>query len=56
MPFAATWVDLETIILGEISHKKKDKYHITSYDITYMWNLKHWYKVTYLQTEIELQM
>ena len=27
-PFAATWVDLETIILSEIS--QKDKYHMIS--------------------------
>ena len=36
MPFAATWMDLEMIILSEISQKEKDKYHV----ITYMWNLK----------------
>ena len=28
MPFAATWMDLETVILSEISQKEKDKYHI----------------------------
>ena len=37
MPFAATWMDLEIIILSEISQKEKDKYC----DITYMWNLKY---------------
>ena len=26
MPFAATWMDLEIIILSEISHKEKDKH------------------------------
>ena len=25
MPFAATWMDLEIIILGEASQKEKDK-------------------------------
>ena len=25
-PFAATWMDLEIIILSEVSHKEKDKY------------------------------
>ena len=30
MPFAATWIDLETIIQSEISQKEKDKYHIIS--------------------------
>ena len=33
MPFAATWMVLETLILSEISHKEKDKY---PYDITYL--------------------
>ena len=31
MPFAATWMDLEIIILSEVSQTAKDKY---------MWNLK----------------
>ena len=28
MPFAATWMDLEIIILSELSQTEKDKYHI----------------------------
>ena len=28
MPFAATWMDLEIIILNEVSHTEKDKYHM----------------------------
>ena len=36
MPFAATWMKLEIIILSEVSQKEKDKYHII-----YMWNLKY---------------
>ena len=36
MPFAATWIHLEIILLSEVSQTKKDKYH----DIAYMWNLK----------------
>ena len=28
MPFAATWVDLEIIILSEVSQTEKDKYII----------------------------
>ena len=28
MPFAATWIELEIIILSEVSHKEKDKYHM----------------------------
>ena len=28
MPFAAMWMDLETIILSEASHTEKDKCHL----------------------------
>ena len=28
MPFAATWVDLETVVLREVSQSEKDKYHM----------------------------
>ena len=38
MSFAATWMQLEIIILSEVSQKAKDKYHTI---ITYMWNLKY---------------
>ena len=30
MPFAATWMDLEIIILSEVSQKRKDKYQMIS--------------------------
>ena len=30
MPFAATWMELETLILSEISQKENDKYHMIS--------------------------
>ena len=30
MPFKATWVDLETLIVSEVSQKEKDKYHMIS--------------------------
>ena len=30
IPFIATWVELETLILSEISQKDKDKYHMIS--------------------------
>ena len=39
MPFATTWIDLEGIMLSEISQIKM------LYDITYMWNLKHYKKL-----------
>ena len=35
MSFAATWMDLEIIILSEVRERQ------ISYDITYMWNLKN---------------
>ena len=34
MPFAATWMQLEILILSEVSQRQK------WYDMTYMWNLK----------------
>ena len=30
MPFAATWMELEIIILNEVSRTEKDKYHVIS--------------------------
>ena len=30
MPFTAAWMQLEIIILSEVSQKGKDKYHMTS--------------------------
>ena len=30
MPFAATWTDLEIIILSEVNQTEKDKYHMIS--------------------------
>ena len=35
MPFAATWMELETLLLSEVSLKEKDKYHM----ISHIWNL-----------------
>ena len=37
LPFATTWMDLESIMLSVISQTEKDKYSV----ITYMWNLKN---------------
>ena len=30
MPSAATWIQLEILILSEVSQKEKDKYHMIS--------------------------
>ena len=38
MPFAATWMDLEMIILREVNQAEKAD---ATQDVTYMWNLKH---------------
>ena len=35
MPFAITWIDIEIIILSEVSQRQ------IPYDITYVWNLKY---------------
>ena len=43
MPFSAKWMDLEITILSKVSQRQ------TSYETTYMWNLKRWYTWTYLQ-------
>ena len=39
MPFAATWMELEILIVSEVSQKEKDRQ--TPYGITYIWNLMH---------------
>ena len=31
MPFAATWKDLEIIILNEVTQEEKDEYHMISH-------------------------
>ena len=50
MPFAATWMDLEIIILSEVSQTEKDKSHIT-----YMWNLKYDRNELMYKTETDSQ-
>ena len=31
MPFAATWMDLETVILSEVNQKEKNKYRMLTH-------------------------
>ena len=50
MPFAATWMDLEIIILSEISQKEKGKYHM----IPFMCETKIRHKWIYLRNRNRL--
>jgi len=36
-PCAMIWMELESIMLSEISQSEKDKYH----DLTHMWNVRN---------------
>ena len=49
MLFAATWMNLEIIMLSEISQRQ------IPYDITYMWNLKYDTNELTYKTEIDPQ-
>ena len=49
MPFAATWMQLEIIILSEVVRKRRQ----VPYDITYMWNLKYDTNEPIYETETE---
>ena len=51
MPFAATRIDLEIIILSEVSQKERQ----IPYDITYMWNLKYGTNEHIYETETDSQ-
>ena len=55
MPFAATWMDLEIIILSEVSQREKDKYCMLS---LIMWNLilKNDTNELIYKTETDLQI
>ena len=49
MPFAATWMKLETLILSEVCQKEKDKYHMVS-----LMESNIWHKRIYLQNRNKL--
>ena len=53
MPFAATWMDLQIVILSEVSQTEKDKYLMIS---LIMWNLKNGTNEPIYKTDIESQM
>ena len=48
MPFSGTWIDMEIIILTEVSQKE-------TYDITYMQNLKYDTNEPIYKTETDSQ-
>ena len=50
MPFAATWMDREILILSEVRQRR-----LISYDITYMWNLKNDTNELIYKTETDSQ-
>ena len=56
MSFAATCMDLESVILTEVSQTEKEKYHVISCNITYMWNLKNGINAVVYKTVIQSQM
>ena len=49
MPFATTWMQLEIIILNEMSERERQ----IPYDITYRWNLKYDTNEPIYETETE---
>ena len=49
-PFKTTWMDLESIMLSEVSQTKIK----IPYDLTYMWNLKKM-KNTQTKTDLYIQ-
>ena len=60
MPLAATWTDLEIIILSKVNKTQKDKYqrYLISYQISYiiyMWNLKYDTNELIYKTETDSQ-
>ena len=52
MPFAATWIQPEIVILSEVKSQRERQ---VSYNITYMWNLKYGTNEPIYRIETDLQ-
>ena len=52
MPFAATWMDLEFIILSSLQQVRERQ---MLYDITYLWNIINDTSEVIFRTEIDSQ-
>ena len=52
MPFAATWMDPEIIILSEVGSERERQ---IPYDTMYMWNLKYDTNEPIYETEADSQ-
>ena len=50
MAFATTWMQMEILMLNEVSQKENDKYHIN-----YMWNLKYGVSESVYKIEMDSQ-
>ena len=53
MPLAATWMDLETVILSRESYTEKDTHHMTSLYVKFFFK---WCNELIYKTEAESQM
>ena len=51
LPFAVTWMDLDMIILSEVSQT-----NAIIYDMTYRWNLENNTNESIYKTEMDLQI
>ena len=52
LPFVVTWMDLDTIVLSEVSQIEKRQ---ILYDIIYTWNLKNNANELIYETDTDLQ-
>ena len=53
MPFAATWMQQENVILSEVQSERAGQ---LPYDIAYLWNLKYGINEPIYKTETDSQI